>query len=56
MQAMPWVTPEARVAQAVDFACEMACSRSGAATLSQARVPPKLTQTVHETEVSARVT
>ena len=56
VQAIPWVTPADRVAQAVAIACAMACSRSGAATVLQERRPPKSTQTWHETEDSARVT
>ena len=56
VHSKPWVTPEDSEAQAVDIACEMACVRSGPATVLQDRLPPKSTQTVHETEDSAVVT
>jgi hypothetical protein len=56
VHSRPWVTPEDSEAQAVDIACEMACVRSGPATVLQDRLPPKSTQTVHDTEDSAAVT
>lgn len=56
LHSMPSVTPDDSGAQAVEVACIIACCSSGPETVAQFSEPPKRMQTVHSTELSARVT